>query len=119
MINVFQPSLGKEELAALEKVFESNWIGKGKRVAEFEEKYAEHIKSSKDLVLTTTCCSEGLFSSMHLLDINPGDEVILPTISFIGAGNAICPRQKPFCFCIMEEYLVKWMKSWHFVRSII
>ena len=88
MINVFQPSLGKEELAALEKVFESNWIGKGKRVAEFEEKYAEHIKSSKDLVLTTTCCSEGLFSSMHLLDINPGDEVILPTISFIGAGNA-------------------------------
>ena len=56
MINVFQPSLGKEELAALEKVFESNWIGKGKRVAEFEEKYAEHIKSSKDLVLTTTCC---------------------------------------------------------------
>ena len=44
MINVYQPSLGKEELIALEKVFESNWLGKGKRVAEFEEKYAEHIK---------------------------------------------------------------------------
>ena len=77
MINVYQPTLGKEELDALEKVFESNWLGKGKRVAEFEEKYAEHIKSSKDLVLTTNCCSEGLFSSMHLLDIQPGDEVIL------------------------------------------
>ena len=69
MINVFQPSLGKEELDALQQVFESNWIGRGKKVVEFEEKYAEHIKSSKDLVLTTTCCSEGLFSSMHLLDI--------------------------------------------------
>ena len=32
MINVYQPSLGKEELDALEKVFESNWLGKGKRV---------------------------------------------------------------------------------------
>ena len=32
MINVYQPTLGKEELAALEKVFESNWLGKGKRV---------------------------------------------------------------------------------------
>lgn len=37
MINVYQPTLGKEELNALEKVFESNWLGKGKRVAEFEE----------------------------------------------------------------------------------
>ena len=52
MINVFQPSLGKEELDALQQVFESNWIGRGKKVVEFEEKYAEHIKSSKDLVLT-------------------------------------------------------------------
>ena len=31
VINVFQPTLGKEELDAVEKVFESNWIGKGKK----------------------------------------------------------------------------------------
>lgn len=67
MINVYQPTLGKEELDALQEVFESNWLGKGKRVAEFEEKYAGHLGTSKDLVLTTNCCSEGLFSSMHLL----------------------------------------------------
>lgn len=29
MINIFQPSLGKEEIDVIEKVFESNWIGKG------------------------------------------------------------------------------------------
>ena len=34
MINVYQPTLGKEELDALKDVFESNWLGKGKRVAE-------------------------------------------------------------------------------------
>ncbi len=87
MINVFQPSLGKEELDALEKVFESNWIGRGKRVIEFEEKYAEHIKSSKDLVLTTTCCS-----------------VILPTISFIGAGNAICAHGAKMVLCDVDPH---------------
>jgi aminotransferase len=147
MINVFQPSLGKEELDAIEKVFESNWIGRGKRVAEFEEKYAEHIKSSKELVLTTNCCSEGLFSSMHLMDIKPGDEVILPTISFIGAGNAVCahgakmvlcdvdphtlnaraediekvitPKTKALLLLIMVVFPVKWMKSWRFVRNMI
>ena len=104
MINVFQPSLGKEELDALQQVFESNWIGRGKKVVEFEEKYAEHIKSSKDLVLTTTCCSEGLFSSMQLLDIKPGDEVILPTISFIGAGNAICAHGAKMVLCDVDPH---------------
>jgi len=102
MINVFQPSLGKEELDALEKVFESNWIGKGKIVIDFEEKYAEHIKSSKELVLSTNCCSEGLFSSMPLLDIQPGDEVILPTISFVGAANAICAHGAKMVFCDVD-----------------
>ena len=103
MINVYQPTLGKEELDALKEVFESNWLGKGKRVAEFEEKYAEYLGTSKDLVLTTNCCSEGLFSSMHLLDINPGDEVIVPTISFIGAGNAVCAHGAKMVLCDVDR----------------
>lgn len=47
MINVFQPTLGKEELERLEKVFASNWIGKGKLVSEFEEIYAQHLGSTR------------------------------------------------------------------------
>lgn len=102
LTNIYQPTLGKEELDALQKVFESNWLGKGKRVAEFEEKYAEHLGTSKDLVLTTNCCSEGLFSSMHLLDIQPGDEIIVPTISFIGAGNAVCAHGAKLVLCDVD-----------------
>ena len=102
MINVYQPTLGKEELDALQEVFESNWLGKGKRVAEFEGKYAGHLGTSKDLVLTTNCCSEGLFSSMHLLDIQPGDEVIVPAISFIGAGNAVCAHGAKLVLCDVD-----------------
>ena len=114
MINIYQPTLGKEELDALQKVFESNWLGKGKRVAEFEEKYAEHLGTSKDLVLTTNCCSEGLFSSMHLLDIQPGDEIIVPTISFIGAGNAVCAHGAKLVLCdvdprTLNACLISWI----------
>ena len=43
MINVFQPSLGAEELLAVEKVFKSNRIGKGAKNKLFEEKFLEHI----------------------------------------------------------------------------
>lgn len=104
MINVYQPTLGKEELDALEKVFESNWLGKGKLVSKFEQEYAKYIGSLKDLVLTTNCCSEGLFSSMHLLDIQPGDEVIVPTISFIGAGNAVCAHGAKLVLCDVDPH---------------
>jgi len=102
MINVMQPTLGREELVALEKTFASNWIGHGKKVAEFEEVYAQHLGSTKDRVLSTNCCSEGLFSSMHLCGIEPGDEVIVPTISFIGAGNAVCAAGAKLVFCDVD-----------------
>lgn len=102
MINVMQPTLGKEELKALEKTFESNWIGHGKKVAEFEKVYAQHIGSTVDRVLSTNCCSEGLFSSMQLCGIQPGDEVIVPTISFIGAGNAVCEAGAKLVFCDVD-----------------
>ena len=103
MINVFQPTLGGVELQKIKEVFDSNWIGKGKLVTEFEEKWANHVGSTANRVLTTNCCSEGLFSSMHLCDIQPGDEVILPTISFVGAGNAICANGSKMVLCDVDR----------------
>ena len=103
MINVFQPSLGNEELDSIRQVFESNWLGKGKRVDEFEQKYADYLSVDKRNIHTMTCCSEGLFSSMKILQINPGDEVILPTISFVGAANAVCANQSKLVFCDVDK----------------
>lgn len=104
MINVMQPTLGKEELDALDKVFKSNWLGKGKKVDEFEEIYANHLGVDKNQVITTNCCSEGLFSSMRLFDIKPGDEVIVPTISFVGAGNAVCAAGAKLVLCDVDPH---------------
>ena len=103
MINVMQPSLGQEELNRIKEVFDSNWIGKGKLVSKFEQQFATHIGSSIDKVISTNCCSEGLFSSMHLLDIKPNDEVILPTISFVGAGNAVLANGSKMVLCDVDK----------------
>lgn len=100
MIDVF--AYFREALARIKKVFDSNWIGKGKLVNEFEKQWAEHVGSTANRVLTTNCCSEGLFSSMHLCDIKPGDEVILPTISFVGAGNAVCANGSKMVLCDVD-----------------
>ncbi len=102
MINVYQPSLGKEELNRIEQVFESKWLGKGKLTTEFENVFADHLGSDRQHVLSTNCCTEGLFSSMHLCDIKPEDEVIIPTISFVGAANAICANGSRMVLCDVD-----------------
>ncbi len=102
MINVMQPTLGQEELDAIKQVFDSNWIGKGKIVSDFEKMYAELLGTTPNHVLSTNCCSEGLFSSMYLCDIKPGDEVIVPTISFVGAGNAVCVNGSKLVLCDVD-----------------
>lgn len=103
MINVFQPSLGSEELERIKDVFSSNWLGKGKLNDEFEEGFAAHLKTTREHVFTTNCCSEGLFASMHIFDIHEGDEVIMPTISFVGAGNAVCACGAKLVLCDVDR----------------
>ncbi len=103
MINIYQPSLGKEELEAIEKVFASNWLGKGKLTAQFEEEFALYRGVPKSTLLSTNCCSEGLFASMDLFDIGKGDEVIVPTCSFVGAANAVKHCGADIVFCDVDR----------------
>ena len=103
MINVFQPSLGQDELNAIQKVFESNWVGKGKLTKQFEENFALHCNVEPKLLRSTNCCSEGLFSSMNIFGIGKDDEVIMPTISFIGAGNAVKANNSKLVLCDVDK----------------
>lgn len=103
MINVFQPSLGEEELQEIKKVFESNWIGKGKQVSLFEENFAQYIGVPKSNLRSISCCTEGLFSILEVLKIGVGDEVILPSISFVGAGNAVANTGAKPIFCDVDK----------------
>jgi len=103
MINIFQPQLGNEELEAIKNVFSSNWIGKGKLTSEFEKKFAEHLNTAPSNVRSSNCCTEGLFLSMRLFNIKSGDEVIMPTISFVGAGNAVCANNSKPVFCDVDR----------------
>lgn len=103
MINVFQPCLGEEEVSALRNVIESNWLGKGKLTEEFESKFANHLSVDAKNIKTTNCCSEGLFISMDAFGIGAGDEVILPTTSFVGSANAIMHHGANISFCDVDR----------------
>ena len=104
MIHLFQPSLGAEELAAVAQVFESNWAGKGDVTERFESDFASHLGvDEKDHVRSVSTCTEGLFQSMVLLGMGPEDEVILPTISHVSAGNAVASSGAKPVFCDVDD----------------
>lgn len=89
MINLFQPSVGQAELDAVGDVFDSNWLGAGKRLQGFERLLSEYIGQPPAQVLTVSSCTEGLFQAITALDLKPGDEVVMPTVSFLGAAHAV------------------------------
>ncbi len=50
-------------------------------------------------LVSVSCCTEGLFQAVAGLRLGPGDEVILPTIHFVGAANAIAAAGATPVFC--------------------
>lgn len=103
MINVFQPTIGDEELAAVAEVFASNWLGHGPRTKEFEERFAAHLGIDPGHVLFINSATAGLFLATELLGIGPGDDVVMPSASFVAAGNAVASTGARLVFCDVDE----------------
>lgn len=99
MINVFQPCVGNDELNALAPVFRSCWLGAGARLTEFLQSFARHLGVSVSELQSVSTCTEGLFQAVAALRLAPGDEVVLPAVSFVGAANAIlaCGARPVLC----------------------
>ena len=104
MINIFQPSLGKEEIVALKRLFDSNWIGKGENTEKFVSKFATHVGGSDDHFCSINSCTEGIFQLIDYLGFKAGDEIILPSISFVGVANAIIQANLKPTFCDVDKY---------------
>jgi aminotransferase len=102
VINLFQPRAGDAELAAVAHVFSSNWLGRGERVAEFERGFGAYIRQPADDLHAVSSCTEGLFHALGALGLGAGDEVILPTVSFIGAAHAVRTTGADIALCDVD-----------------
>ncbi len=102
-INVFQPSFAYEEWEAIGKLMIVDWPGKGEKVTEFERAWAKHIGVDPVHIVSVNSCTEGLFQAVQLLGIGPGDEVIIPTIHFVGAAQAVLNMGAKPVFCDVDS----------------
>jgi dTDP-4-amino-4,6-dideoxygalactose transaminase len=75
---------------AIEEVvdsLESGWIGTGPKVSRFEQELREYVGARR--VSCVGSCTAALFLALRALDIGPGDEVIVPAMTFVASANAV------------------------------
>jgi perosamine synthetase len=87
MIPVMKPTLGEEEAQAVAEAVRSGWVAQGPRVAEFEKAFAASVGA--DHGVATSNCTTALHLCLHVLGVGAGDEVIVPSFSFIATANAV------------------------------
>jgi perosamine synthetase len=88
VIPIYQPSLLGREREYVNECLDGNWISsKGEFITRFEEHFARHI----DVGFATTVSNGtvALHLALHALGIGAGDEVIVPTLTYIASVNAI------------------------------
>lgn len=86
-IPITRPHLAGGEQEAVAEVITSGWLSQGPKVLEFEQQFAARVGSA-DAVATTNCTT-ALALALHVSGVGPGDEVIVPSLSFIATANAV------------------------------
>ena len=82
-----RPSLGEEELAAVKAVFESGWITTGPKNAELEEAFCQLTGNQHAIAVSSA--TAGMHVTLLALNIQPGDEVITPSLTWVSTINII------------------------------
>lgn len=110
-INIASPMIGEEEKQAVMEVLESGMLVQGAKVAEFEEKFASYCGVKHAIATTngTTALTVALLSQ----GIGAGDEVIIPSFSFVATATSILSANavpvfvdvEPETFCINPDLI--------------
>ena len=81
------PLIGEEEIAEVVDSLRSGWVTTGPKVKRFEEEWAAYAGARHAIAVSS--CTAALHASLAALDVGPGDEVIVPTLTFCATANVV------------------------------
>jgi dTDP-4-amino-4,6-dideoxygalactose transaminase len=90
-----RPAIDEQSIAAVADVFRSGQLASGPKVAQFEADLAAYLGGGRHLRVMTSATA-GLEMALEVAGIGPGDEVIVPAMSFAASANVVARlRAKP------------------------
>ncbi len=101
MIPVSRPSIGREELEEVGKVFETGWLGLGSVVKEFEEEVKKFIGA--EYVVAVNTGTSALHLALEAIGVGRGDEVLLPSLTFVATAQAVTMLGAKPVFCDVRD----------------
>ena len=96
-IPIAKPLINQEETKAVNKAIKSGWITMGKKVKEFERKICTLTKSKYSVAVNNG--TSALDAILKALSIGPGDEVIVPSLTYISTSNVVLYNGAKLVLC--------------------
>lgn len=87
MIPISQPVLGSDEFDQVHECLLANQLTQGPKVAQFELQFAKRLQI--DHAVAVTSGTTALHLALAAYDIGPGDEVLVPDLTFVATANAV------------------------------
>jgi len=82
-----KPRIGEEEIQEVAEALRSGWIGTGPRVQQFEQEFQSYVGGSHSVAVSS--CTAALHLSLLAAGVAPGDEVVVPAMTFVATANAV------------------------------
>jgi len=86
-IPIASPLVGSEEIEEIANSVRSGWLTQGPKVLEFEKRFAD--LHGTNFALATTSCTSALYLILRSFGIGPGDEVIVPSFTWVATANVV------------------------------
>lgn len=101
-IRLFKPSLGKEEIRAIKKIFNKSWIGYGSEVIKFENSWSKYIGIKYSVGVTS--CSAALHIALTSMNFKKKKKVLIPAMTFTATAAAALYNNLDPIFVDINEY---------------
>jgi dTDP-4-amino-4,6-dideoxygalactose transaminase len=86
MLPITAPKFDEQELALVRQCLESGWVTQGPLTSRFEELFGARHGAAHNLA--TTSCTAALHMAAMALQLNPGDEVVVPAFTWVTSAHA-------------------------------
>ena len=87
LVPLFDIRLNDDEIGAVERALRSGWLTMGPQTQMFEEAFADHLGARHAVALSS--CTAALHLAYLAAGVGPGDEVIVPAMTFVATANAV------------------------------